>query len=212
MQEAIIDPKTVDTFVQTIFGSYEKFILSLIKRRQVLAEEKRQLTQKLAKITKEENLIKDILTGYHGKKIDGQYYDSTTNSFSETKPKSLPAQSPKPSILDSLSQYYEMNKGQYGELVEAELKKNSQAETKTQVVDKLTLQNKADKVYEQHVVQLIKKDYLPESNDKDIIASIDKHSMQQAFDNGFSPKQFAMKFARKNNLQKTSPTNSIKLG
>ena len=212
MQEAIIDPKTVDTFVQTVFGSYEKFILSLIKRRQELAEEKRQLTQKLVKITKEENLIKDILTGYHGKKIDGQYYDATTNSFSENKPKSLPAHSPKTSVLDSLSQYYEMNKSQYGELVEAELKKNSLADTKTQVVDKLTLQNKADNAYQQHVVQLIKKDYLPESNDKDIIASIDKDSMLQAFENGFSPKQFAMKFARKNNLQKTSASNSMKLG
>ena len=212
MQEAIIDPKTVDTFVQTVFGSYEKFILSLIKRRQELAEEKRQLTQKLAKVTKEENLIKDILTGYHGKKIDGQYYDSIANTLSETKPKSLTAHSPDTSILDSLGQYYQMNKNQYGELVDAELKKNALTGTKTQVMDKLTLQNKADMVYQQHVVQLIKKDYLPDSNDKDIIASIDKDSMQQAFENGYSPKQFAMKFARKNNLQKTSASNSMKLG
>ena len=212
MQEAIIDPKTVDTFVQTVFGSYEKFILSLIKRRQELAEEKRQLTQKLTRITKEENLIKDILTGYHGKKIDGQYYDSTTNSFSENKPQKLPVHNPNSSVLDSLGQYYEMNKSQYGELVEKELQKSSQVDTKTQVIDKVTLQNKADQNYQQHVVQLIKKDYLPESNDNDIIASIDKEAMQQVSDNGFSPKLFAMKFAKKNNLQKTSPSLSLKLG
>ena len=211
MQEAIIDPKTVDTFVQTVFGSYEKFILSLIKRRQELAEQKQKLSKQLDRISKEENLIKDILTGYHGKKVDGQYYDYTSNSLAETKPKNLPNQKPKESMLDLLGQYYELNKAQYGNVVEEELRKMSPSEAETQVFDAVSLRTAVQNDYQENAVQLIQKDYLPHSSNKDIAASIDQESMNKSFDQGLSPQQFVSNYAQKHNLVKTATTQTVKM-
>lgn len=211
MQEAIIDAKTVDTFVQTVFGSYEKFVLSLIKRRQELTEQKQKLAKQLHRISKEESLIKDILTGYHGKKVDGLYYDYTSNSLAEAKPKNIPEQNSKEPMLDLLSQYYELNKDQYGKVVEAELRKQSPSESETQIFDAVSLRSTIKSDYQENVVQLIQQDYLPNSSSNDIIASIDQNSMDKAFDQGVSPMQFALNFAKENNLEKTVSTQSVRM-
>ena len=211
MQEAIIDPKTVDTFIQTIFGSYEKFVLNLIKRRQELADQKQKLSKQLERISKEENLIKDILTGYHGKKVDGLYYDYSSNSLTENKPKNLPEQNSKESMLDLLGQYYALNKEQYGKTVEEELRKSSPSEADTQIFNAVKLRTSVKSDYQENVIDSIQQDYLPFSSKKDINASIDQDSMNKAFDKGLSPQQFAMSYAQQNNLVKTSSTQTVKM-
>lgn len=86
MQDNLINPQAVDQIIQSMFGSYEKFVLSLIERRKALEQEKRELLQKLERIRKEETLIKKTLTGFHGTKIGRQYYNSKTNSLVDKKP------------------------------------------------------------------------------------------------------------------------------
>ena len=70
MQDNLINPQTVDNVIRTVFGSYEKFILSLIQRRKEIAKERELLEAKLAKLNKEDNLIKKVLTGYPSPKTD----------------------------------------------------------------------------------------------------------------------------------------------
>lgn len=89
MQDNLINPQAVDKIIQSMFGSYEKFVLSLIERRKALEQEKREILQKLERIKKEETLIQKTLTGFHGTKIGRQYYNSKTNSLVEKKPFSI---------------------------------------------------------------------------------------------------------------------------
>lgn len=86
MQDNLINSQEVDKIINTLFGTYEKFVLSLIERRKELEEEKNKLQQRLEKIRKEETLVKNTLTGFHGSKIGSQYYNAKTNALVDKKP------------------------------------------------------------------------------------------------------------------------------
>lgn len=103
MQDNLINPQAVDQVVHSLFGSYEKFVLSLIERRKELEAEKQKLTDKLDRIKKEETLIKKTLTGYNGTKIGNQYYNARSNSLVDKKPLTF-TRNPKPQRSASLKQ------------------------------------------------------------------------------------------------------------
>ena len=68
-QDNLINPQSVNEVIQTLFGSYERFVMDLIKRRKELDDEKDRLTKRLKEIEKEEGLIKSVLTGAPLKKV-----------------------------------------------------------------------------------------------------------------------------------------------
>ena len=86
MQDNLINPQAVNEVINTVFGSYEKFVLCLIERRKELEKEKHQLLERLEKINKEQTLIKNTLTGFHGTKIGSQYYNANKNELVDKKP------------------------------------------------------------------------------------------------------------------------------
>lgn len=67
-QDNLINPQSVNEVIQTLFGSYEKFVLNMINRRKELEDEKVRLTERLKEIEKEEGFIKSVLTGAANKK------------------------------------------------------------------------------------------------------------------------------------------------
>ena len=109
MQENLINPQAVEASVKSLFGSYEKFVMHLIKRRQELEREKLRLNQRLKGLNKEVNLINKVLTGFHGKKLNGLYYDFDSNGFSEQKPSIIPGKE-NINLSESIAELLDLNK------------------------------------------------------------------------------------------------------
>jgi|SaaInlStandDraft_1057018.scaffolds.fasta_scaffold37765_2 hypothetical protein len=100
-EDQVIDPNQIHKSIKTVFGTYEKFIVQLHKRKQenykeqlkVIddlkknKEERITLENKLAKLQREDSLMRKILSDFHGKKVDGKYLDASNNTLVDSRPK-----------------------------------------------------------------------------------------------------------------------------
>lgn len=113
MQDNLINQETLNTIIQTLFGSYEKFAMSLIEKRRQNEQEKRNLQSKLekAKIDKEAN--DKALESFHGRRIGRKYYSSHTNTLVDRKPltfSSFQQEKPSGSLKSYLEKDTELNR------------------------------------------------------------------------------------------------------
>jgi hypothetical protein len=208
MQESLINPQAVDAAVLAIFGSYEKFILNLIQRRKELEVEKLKLTDGLNRIKREEGMVKKVLTGFHGKKINGLYYDSDKNELVNHKPKAQ-ANPDKRGAINALGELLSFNKGVYNE--KEEVVNHKLFHSKLKAPGSHSIQNRAAADYKHEVLSFIEDNYLPDFNKSELNAQlIDNQKIKNSFDNGLSSRQFAESLAKDFKL-KSIHKQSIKI-
>jgi hypothetical protein len=73
-----------------------------------------KLTDGLNRLKREEEIIKEVLTGVHGKKINGLYYDPENNELVNKKPK-VQTNPDKRGAINALGELLSLNKGIYNE-------------------------------------------------------------------------------------------------
>lgn len=193
MQETIIEPHTINNVIQEAFGSYEKFVMSLIDKRAELENEKLKLTDRLKKVSREQNLIKDVLIGFHGKKINGQYYDAISNKLNDKKPQPLPNQLIDKTPMEAVNDLLQNKREEINQKAGKELVK-VRAPIPTPET-KISLQSKVRSDYTNDIVASLKENYLTNFSEKEILEVINHNDINKSFLQGKSVNEFTKKFA-----------------
>lgn len=251
MQDNLINQQTVDKVINSAFGSYEKFILSLIARKKELEKEKQRLLKRLKEIEKEESLIKNVLTGFqkpkehvpsesqekigisdkltkleeekvlldralrsfHGKKINGQYYDASNNSLSELKPTKL--NSTEGNASKAIADLLIYKKNDYNLLAGKELINNSNLYSQASLKPSVSLQENPLQTYQNEVLQGIQKAYVPSSSLQELKASlpVDKfdRKVTSAFKGKVEVEDFVISFAKEVGLKKVQVKQGLRV-
>lgn len=234
-QDNLINPQSVNEVIQTLFGSYEKFVMNMIERQRELVEEKLQLTQRLKEIEKEEGFIKSVLTGtpkkknqehysthsdqgiknkllkvqkeeelikktlngFHGKKINGSFFDADNNSFVSTKPKK--SDMPEQSSFQAIGELLAFKQEDYNKQAGESIINQDKLYTKPSFQPENSLLAIPDKSYRNEVISTLKNEYLSESLD---LQTIDNKELHKARKNGIPTHDFVTDLAKKLNLKK----------
>lgn len=247
-QDNLINPQSVNEVIQTLFGSYEKFVMGLIERRKELEDEKLRLTTRLKEIEKEEGLIKSVLTGsplkkgsnsqlansekspdlikeklcrlqkeeelikkvligFHGKKINGQFFNAENNSLENSKPQKS-EMGGHTSSFQAIGHLLAFKKEEYNKEAGNEIINDENLFSAPVFKPENSIEPNPQAEYKNQIFSLLKQEYLLSNDD---LQNIDKKKVNEAFSTGITPRDFVNNIAQEIKLEKVQNKQGMRI-
>ena len=213
MQDNLINSQPVDKVIHSLFGTYEKFIISLIQRRQELEKQRSHLSKNLKE--NEHSLIKQVLSSFHGMKVGKQFYDGQSESLKNSKPENLSSFSSKTDPMEAIGKWLSFNKEDYNKAAGKEIINDETLHSKSSLNNKVSYQPTPLKIYQNETLSYLRAFYFPSlpiaTVEKNMILhDFDKKTVR-AFKKDISSEDFAHTIAQGVGLQNVNKSKNIKM-